>query len=309
MLVNWNTREMTLACLNSIYAETRTTPFEVIVVDNGSTDGSAEAIAAAFPQVVLMAERTNHGFAVATNLSVAAARGRYVLLLNTDTLVLDEAIDRLVGFAAARPEARIWGGRTIFADGSLNPNSVWGRITPWSLFCMATGLTTAFRSSRLFNPEGYGGWQRDSEREVDIVQGSFFLIEKTFWDALGGFDPAFFMYGEEADLCLRARALGARPRMTPAATIVHYGGRSTREAAQKLIYKLGCRIGLIDRHFPRALRGYGRAMVRLWAWWRAALYGLAARVRPGHAGRAAEWRAIWARRGEWQDGPAARPRG
>ena len=307
MLVNWNTREMTLACIRSIFAETRATRFEVICVDNGSADDSAQAIAAEFPQVVLMAEAANHGFALATNISVARARGQYVLLLNTDTIVLDGAIDKLVAFARERPDARIWGGRTLFEDRSLNPGSVWGRITPWSMFCMATGLTTAFRSTTLFNPEGYGDWRRDDEREVDVVQGSFFLIERAFWQELGGFDPAFFMYGEEADLCLRARARGARPRMTPAATIVHHGGRSTREAAQKIIYKLGCRIGLIDRHFAPGWRRYGRVLTRFWAWWRAALYAVAARISGRFESSAGQWREAWRRRAEWQNGPAPRP--
>lgn len=197
MLVNWNTREMTLDCLRTVYEQTREVPFEVIVVDNGSHDGSAEAIAAEFPQVVLMAETENHGFAIATNISVERARGRYVLLLNTDTLVLDGAIDKLLAFAQRRPEAKIWGGRTLFEDHTLNPTSCWGRMTPWSVTCMATGLAKAAKDSALFNPEGYGGWRRESEREVDIIQGSFFLIEKAFWDELGGFDRAFFMYGEE----------------------------------------------------------------------------------------------------------------
>lgn len=306
LLVNWNTREMTLECIRSIYAETKEARFEVIVVDNGSQDESAEAIAAEFPDIVLMAERENHGFAFATNISAARALGRYLLLLNTDTVVLDGAIDKLVAFAERVPGARIWGGRTVFADGSLNPGSVWGKITPWSMFCMTSGLTTLFRSSRLFNPEGYGGWRRDSEREVDVVQGSFFLIEKAFWNELGGFDPAFFMYGEEADLCARARSVGARPRMTPEATIIHYGGRSTRDAAQKIIYKLGCRVGLINRHFKPGWRAYGRALVLLWAWWRARLYSLSARVNKRHAESSAQWREAWNRRVEWRNGPGIR---
>ena len=105
----------------------------------------------------------------------------------------------------------------------------------WNLFCRAVGLTGLFPQSRLFNAEAYGGWKRDTEREVDIVTGCFFLIEHRFWDTLGGFDPLFFMYGEEADLCLRARPLGARPRITPDARIVHYGGASERVRAEQII--------------------------------------------------------------------------
>jgi hypothetical protein len=303
MLVNWNTRELTLECLRSVYAQTRDTPFEVIVVDNGSQDGSAEAIAREFPQAILMAESENHGFAKATNISVERARGRYVLLLNTDTVVLDRAIDRLIAFADANPAARIWGGRTVFEDGSLNPDSVWGRITPWSVFCMSTGLAKLFNRSELMNPECYGGWKRDRQREVDVVQGSFLLIERSFWEELGGFDLAFFMFGEEADLAARARARGARPLMTPEATIIHYGGRSTKQFAKRIIYVIGGRMGLIKRHFNPIWRPLGIGMTVFWVWWRAALYGLAGRFSARHADQAGEWQSAWKQRHLWINGP------
>lgn len=303
MLVNWNTRDMTLECLASIYAETLSTDFEVIVVDNASQDGSAEAIAAQFPNVTLMAEPRNHGFAHATNISVARAKGQYVLLLNTDTVVQEGAIDQLVAFAKACPEAKIWGGRTVFADGTLNPTSAWGQITPWSAACMASGLAAMFPNSAWLNPECYGGWYRDSERPVDIVQGAFFLIEREFWERLGGFDPAFFMYGEEADLCHRARALGANPRMTPQAQIIHYGGQSSASQWRKTIYVQGARIGLTERYFAPGWRPFGRSMIYFSVCWRALAYGMTARFSSRYAEVAATWYKVWQRRDLWRDGP------
>jgi hypothetical protein len=303
MLVNWNTRDMTLECLRSVYAQTLTTPFEVIVVDNGSHDGSAEAIAREFPQVTLMAEAENHGFAKATNISVERARGRYVLLLNTDTVVLDRAIDKLIAFADANPAAQLWGGRTLFEDGSLNPDSCWGRITPWSVFCMSTGLAKLFKGSELMNPECYGRWPRDNQRQVDIVQGSFLLIERMFWNELGGFDLAFFMFGEEADLCARAHSRGARPLMTPEATIIHYGGRSTKQFAKRIVYVIGGRIGLIRRHFGRPWQPLGIGLTVFWVWWRASCYGLASRFSPRFVGQAKEWQSAWDQRDLWINGP------
>jgi hypothetical protein len=173
---------MTLEAVRSTYAET-TIPFEMIVVDNASPDGSAAAIAAAFPpethpNLHFMAETENHGFAKANNIAARHARGDYILLLNPDTVVLNAAIDKLVAFAEATPQARIWGGRTLFGDRSLNPTNCWRRMSLWGLACQVLGVNSILRGSERFNPEGYGGWKRDRVRAVDIVTGCFFLIDR-----------------------------------------------------------------------------------------------------------------------------------
>jgi hypothetical protein len=298
LVISYNTREMTLNCLRSVEAETAV-PHEVIVVDNVSSDGSAEAIAAEFPGVTLLAEQENHGFAMGNNIAAARARGEYVLLLNPDTVVLDHAIDNLVAFAERCPEARIWGGRTLFADGSLNPSSCWRRMGFWAIVCRATGLTGIFPQSELFNPEAYGGWDRGSERQVDIVSGCFFLIRRADWEALGGFDPTFFMYGEEADLCLRAAGeLKAKPRVTPAATIIHHGGASEKVRADKMVRLLAAKSTLIHRHFPPMLKPLAGWGFGLWPWSRALAFSV---LRRG-GDNAQVWKEVWGRRGEWQDG-------
>ncbi len=304
LVVSYNTREMTLDCLASVAAETPDLAIETIVVDNASADGSAEAVAAAHPEVRLIRLSENIGFGRANNLAAKAARGRYLLLLNPDTVVLDRAIERLHAFAEARPQARIWGGRTVFADGRLNPASAWGRQTLWSLFLFATGLSMIGRGTRLLDPEGIGGWARDTEREVDIVTGCFFLIERDFWERLGGFDPDFFMYGEEADLCARARAAGARPATTPEAVIVHHGGASETVRAAKTERLLAAKATLIAKHWSPAAAALGRALYWLGVGLRAAVYGLAARLtgRERHREAAAAWGAAWRRRAAWIGG-------
>jgi len=300
IVVSYNTREMTLACLRSVFQQTRDTPFELLVIDNQSSDGSADAIEAEFGgRLTLVRSDDNLGFARANNVLARQARGTYLLLLNPDTVVLDGAIDRLMAFAARRPQAGIWGGRTLFGDRSLNPTSCWRRQTLWSLVCHATGLSAVFRRSTLFNPEGMGSWKRDSEREVDIVTGCFFLIERSLWERLGGFDPAFFMYGEEADLCLRARALGARPRMTPTAEIVHYGGASERVKADKLVRLLRAKAMLIRRHWSPVMAAVGVRLLALGCLTRS----VAAR-RGSESGQF--WSAGWRRRAEWMRDPECR---
>ena len=261
IIVSYNTRDMTLACLESIHAET-TGAFEVVVVDNASSDGSAEAIRARFPQVRLLAESVNHGFAAAHHVAVPQCRAPWLLLLNPDTVVLDGALDKLMAFRRQRPEAGIWGGRTVFADGSLNPASCWRRQTLWSLFCRASGLAVVFSRSALFNPEAYAGWPRDTVREVDIVTGCLFLIARETWDRLGGFDPVFVMYGEEADLCLRAQKIGLRPAITPEAVIIHYGGASETVRTDKLVRLLRAKAELVKRHFAPGTRAPGTGAAR-----------------------------------------------
>lgn len=298
IVISYNTREMTLECLRSVVAQT-SIPYELIVVDNASNDGSAEAIAAEFPDIKFLPETENHGFALANNIAVTHATTDYVLLLNPDTVVLDQAIDRIFFFSQKMPEARIWGGRTVFADHSLSPASCWGRMTLWSLFCQSSGMSSLLPKSALFNPEAMGGWLRDSIRQVDIVTGCFLLIARADWDVLGGFDETFFMYGEEADLCLRAQEqLGAKPHISPEACIVHYGGASEKVQSDKMVRLLSAKIELIARHFPSWQRPLARFVLHMWPASRK--LGLAI-LRPGSE-KARTWAEIWHRRVDWAQG-------
>ena len=299
IVVNWNTREMTLACLRSLFVQTPDLAFRTIVVDNGSHDGSAAAIAAEFPQATLLAEPVNHGFAGANNLAATDATSPYLLLLNSDTVVLDRAVERLVAFAQRHPAAGIWGGRTVFADGSLNIGSAWGRFSLWAAFCFAGALRTVFPRVNKFDPEALAGWRRDTEREVDIVSGCFFLIERALWERLGGFDPAFFMYGEEADLCHRARALGARPRTTPEATIVHYGGASATSNHAATVSVLRAKIMLARRTMSPAAAWLAARLLVVGVGLRRVAYAVAARLLPRAATSAGRWREIWRLRSTW----------
>lgn len=295
IIVSFNTNILTLDCLRSLYAETIDTSFEVIVVDNGSSDGSAQAVAKAFPQVRLMALDNNLGFGPANNLAAKQAVGKYVLLLNSDTLVLDRAVDRLVAFAEANENALIWGGRTVFPDGSLNPQSCWRHMSRWSLFCHAVGLTSVLRSSDLFNQEAYGGWDRGSERQVEFVSGCFLLTTRNTWEALGGFDERFFMYAEEADLCFRAEALGAKPMVTPQATIIHYGGKSETVREDKLVKLFAGRMTFAIKHWSTSKASSARSLMLLHCRMRALFE--AVRVK-----KSRPWTGLLLRRETWENG-------
>lgn len=303
VIVNYNTRKMTMECIHSVLKQTSAVRYEVIVVDNTSTDGSAEAIRTNLPNISLIASAENLGFARANNIAATHARGRRILLLNPDTVILDHAIDKLNAFADENPECRIWGGRTIFADGSLNPQSCWRRMTLWSVFCSATGLSR-LQKNRLFNAEGYGGWMRDTVRAVDIVSGCFFLTDRALWEQLHGFDPTFFMYGEEADFCLRAHRIGAQPMTTPTATIIHYGGASETDKVDQRIKVLASRATLIRRHWSGLSAFAGRLLFLMSALVRLVIYvTLNGLLRRKDLQRNAQtWREVWRSRQRWING-------
>jgi GT2 family glycosyltransferase len=301
IIVSYNTRELTLEAVRSALRETTRVSHEVIVVDNASPDGSAAAIAAEFPGVRLLALQQNIGFGPANNVGAREARGDYILLLNPDTVTLDHAIDTIVEFARARPEHRIYGGRTLFADRTLNRASAWGRPTLWSMFSRASGLGAIFKRSAFFEPESLGRWERDTVREVPIVSGCFLLIERGLWEALGGFDDRFRMYAEEFDLCLRAHALGARPIAVPQATIIHYGGASDRVVVEQTIRQYKGRAQLLVKHWPSWKARLGIRCLDLWAANKLSRSLLLSPLSSRHRELAKTWRTILSRRREWWD--------
>ncbi|BDI59498.1 glycosyltransferase family 2 protein [Qipengyuania nanhaisediminis] len=301
IIVSWNTRDLTLKAIETLLDNAGDVSMHVVVWDNDSKDGSAEAIAEQFPGLRVIAHDENIGFALANNRVAEMATSEWLLLLNPDTETHPRAIENLLRFAKAHPEAGIVGGRTVFPDGSLNPASCWRKSTPWSLFCQAFGLSRMFPDSPVFNYEAIGGWRRDSVREVDIVVGCFFMIRRALWEELGGFDRKYVMYGEEADMCLRAAERGYRPMITPDAQIMHLVGASTNLRSEKQIRLMKARVSLIDDHWPAAFKPIGRALMWFWIANRrlaSKLIGLVSKNR----GDAEEWRKIWNARHEWLRG-------
>ncbi len=301
IIVSYNTRKLTLQCLESLYRETTNVNFETILVDNTSKDDSASAVAEKYPQVRVIALKENIGFARANNLASKSARGRYLLLLNPDTVIINNAVEKILVFAQQNQKAGIWGGRTIFSDGSMNPTCCYGEMTPWSLFCRAIGLAAVFPNSTLFNPECFGSWQYDSVRKVSIVTGCFMLIRTSVWKQLGGFDPLFFMYGEEVNFCLRAGKLGYRPMFSPAAEIIHYGGASEALQVNRWEKVFRAKAAIIRLHWPQRSIGFGMAMLLAWSASRAAIMTILSALAPTKfTAQKKKWTQVWRKRKEWQ---------
>lgn len=298
ILVSYNTAEYTRRALQSVIQETNETDYEIIVVDNASSDDSVALLRQHFPTVNLIESADNLGFAGGVCLGVEQAQSEYLLLLNPDTVVLDAAIDKLLAFARQHSENGIWGGVTLNNDHSLNSQHAWSRPTFTTLLFSALGLSKAFSQSCFFNHANYGCWKRDTVKEVDILSGCFFLTSKKAWDQLGGLDPQFFMYAEEADYCLRAMELGYQPIVTPDARIIHHGGVSHHRFSGKLIKLLTGKVELINRHVSGWKRPVYKFLLYLYVLNKHLLHTL---LKPGSE-QTQEWRTVFEQRTHWLRG-------
>lgn len=235
MIVNWNARDYLRSCLHSIIDRTRCN-YEVIVVDNASTDGSVEMLRAEFCDVSVIENSENRGFASANNQGMACAQGLYVLLLNPDTVVLDDAIGKTVAFADGNPSVGIVGCQVLVTQHSVQ-STCFRFPSPMTIFMTLTGLQSLFPNSRLFALERFGDWARDTQRDVDVVSGMFMLVRREAIDKVGLMDEDYFMYAEEADWCYRFWKAGWRCVFTPETRIIHVegGGRSTKQIPTRML--------------------------------------------------------------------------
>jgi N-acetylglucosaminyl-diphospho-decaprenol L-rhamnosyltransferase len=294
-------------CLAAVGQATTGIPAEVIVVDNASGDHTVAATRAASSGTRIIERTKNNGFAGGCRTGAGVARGGWLLFLNPDTAVAPDGIRELLQCARDHPAAGIIGGRFVREDGTVDPRSWWRRPTPWSTLCFALGLSTFLAGSRIFDPEAPRPWKPDADEVqfVSIVSGAFMLVKRKLWDELDGFDPAFFMYGEDADFCLRAAAKGYRPMVTARAVCQNAGGKSS-SSIQKLVLLFTGKCTVARRHFPLGLRRVGvyllvtgvlvRAAASRWS----GLASLLHNDRP--TAHREDWRALWSARDEWRGG-------
>lgn len=237
VIVNWNTSDILRDCLSSIFEQTYNIEYEIIVVDNASTDGSVEMVRREFPQVVLIENSGNRGFAAANNQGIAVAKGRYVLLLNSDTIVLDNAIAKSVAFADANPEAAVAGCRVLNSDRTLQ-RTCFMFPSILNMLLSSSYLYKLFPKSTFFGRERMTWWDRNDVREVDAVTGCFMLVKREAVEQVGLMDERFFMYGEETDWCYRFKQAGWKMVFTPDAEIIHLGGQSSKKVAVEMSLQL-----------------------------------------------------------------------
>ncbi|OPX90608.1 MAG: N-acetylglucosaminyl-diphospho-decaprenol L-rhamnosyltransferase [Pelotomaculum sp. PtaB.Bin104] len=237
IIVNWNTRDILRDCLKSVYEQTTDIVFEVIVIDNASSDGSREMVRAEFPQVILIENTQNRGFAAANNQGMRICRGRYVLLLNSDTVVLDKAIQKVMSFADKHPEASVIGCKVLNPDKTLQPTCF---MFPslLNLLLSTTYLYKLFPCSRFFGREQMSWWDRNDVRQVDVVTGCFMLVRREAIEQVGLMDEDYFMYAEETDWCWRFKRAGWNNLFYPDSQIIHLGGQSSKQVRVAMIVQL-----------------------------------------------------------------------
>lgn len=223
VIVNWNTSALLRNCLESVFRTTSGLRFEVIVVDNGSTDDSVDVLRREFPQVRTILNAMNRGFAAANNQGIAASEARYVVLLNSDTVVPPDTLRRLVTFAEHNPSVGVVGPRLLNGDGTLQKS--WARFPT----VLSEILGKNVRAARPFRNGRYA-----EAFEVDSVGGACMLIRRTTFNRIGLLDEGYFMYSEEVDLCYRARERGELVCYLPETHVIHFGGQSARIQSRRM---------------------------------------------------------------------------
>lgn len=229
IIVSWNTKALLLECLESLFRETENHHWEIIVVDNASTDGSPELVRQRFPEVKLIRNDTNLGFAKANNIGVMQSTGRYIFLINSDVKILQGCIDHMCVFADQHPEIGMLGPKILNPDGTLQPSCM-GFPTLRNAFCRALALDTLFPKSQLFGRRLMTFWAHDKVRSVDMLNGCFWMVRRHALNQVGLLDENFFIYGEDIDWCKRFRQAGWQVVFFPGAEAVHYGGASSSNA-------------------------------------------------------------------------------
>ena len=223
VVVNWNTRELVCNCLKSIFEQAGRINYEVIVVDNGSSDDSVQEVERRFPGVQVIANVTNRGYAAACNQGISASSGRYVLLLNSDILIVDGALEKTVGYADAHTDVALVGCQVRNDDNSIL-KTCFRFAGVVNLIFQAFGLSRVFKNNRFLGRERMRWWGRDTEEQVEVITGMFMLARRSAIDKVGLMDEDYFFYGEEMDWCYRFGKAGWKVMFWPGARVIHTGG-------------------------------------------------------------------------------------
>ncbi len=237
IIVNWNAQELLTRCLRGVQSTAQHISYEIIVIDNASTDGSVAMVRHDFPDVLLIENTENVGFAGANNQGMQIAQGRYSLLLNSDAFVEDHTLDTMVAFMDAHPEAGMSACKLLYEDRRLQPSC-------YTFPTLKTEFYTALQLDKLFpqSPE-FGGflmtfWDFNDVRDVEVVMGAFMLVRREAVAQVGMMDDSYFMYSEEVDWCYRFKKAGWKILYNPAVQTVHLWGGSSQQVRVEMFLQM-----------------------------------------------------------------------
>jgi GT2 family glycosyltransferase len=269
LIVSYNVRDLLVDSLRAFYASSDV-PVEAVVVDNASRDGSAEAIEKEFPQARLIRQPRNVGYGRANNAGLQECTGRFVLLLNPDVTVGEGCVGKLADFLLVRPDVGAVSPRLLRPDGTLDLAARRGFPTPSTAFYRLAGLSRLFPKSARFNRYNMGHQLDTETHEIDSGTGACLMLRRAAVDRVGFFDPDFFMYGEDIDLCFRLKLGGWKVFYLPTAVAIHLKGQSTQQATRRMLYEFHSAMWTFHhKHYAEDMPAFANGLVwaSIWARW------------------------------------------
>ncbi|MGE7986545.1 glycosyltransferase family 2 protein [Lysinibacillus fusiformis] len=237
VIVNYNTKKLTIDCIQSVIKSNLSFLYEIFVVDNASSDGSIVQIQNLFPQVHMISNKENVGFSKANNQAIRECNGRYVLLLNSDTIVNENTLDKIICFMDRETNIGAVGCEVNLADGTLDKACHRGFPMPEASFYYMTGLAKKFPNSPKYNSYHKSYLNMKEIHDIDCLVGAFMMVRREVIEQVGLLDEEFFMYGEDIDWCYRIKEAGWRIVYNPTVSITHYKGASSRKKPFKIVYE------------------------------------------------------------------------
>jgi GT2 family glycosyltransferase len=271
LIVSHDVKPQLLQCLRAFYS-TADVPVEAVVIDNASNDGSAAAVTDEFPQATVLRESENLGYGRAANKGLERVRGRFVLLLNPDVTTDPQAIGRLADFLLTRPDAGAVGPRIVMPDGTLDPEARQSFPVPRSLFYRTVGLSRMFPNSPRFGSHNMGHVEESDVHEIDSGTATCMLLRTAAIDRIGFFDPRYFMFGEDIDLCYRMKMGGWKIFYLPSATAVRHETQPTSEVQRRALYEKHRSMWAYHfKHHAEDVPAFGNGLVwaQIWGRWAA----------------------------------------
>ncbi len=272
VIVNYNVQHFLHQCLNSVKKAIEDIQAEVFVVDNNSVDGSVEMVAQEFPWVTLIANKDNVGFSKANNQAMWVAKGKYVLLLNPDTVVQEDTFTKCLAYASENPKLGGLGIKMVDGKGTFLPESKRGLPTPWVAFYKIFGLSKLFPNSKRFGQYHLSFLSKDENHVIQVLSGAFMMMKKEALDKVGLLDEDYFMYGEDIDLSYRITKGGYENHYFSDSQIIHYKGESTKKGSLNYVFVFyRAMIIFAKKHFSGNQANVLNALINLAIYFRAGL--------------------------------------